>query len=85
MFRKIKPRQVDLEGCVLLCVHVPYHLWKGGRCYLMECKVLPLLDRVAGRLLCPDGLPMLSIQRSGLWVLWQHVWSNRILHGSSGW
>jgi hypothetical protein len=28
---------------------------------------------------------MLSIQRSGLWVLWQHVWSNGILHGSFGW
>jgi hypothetical protein len=28
----------------------------------MECKVAPLLDRVAGRLLCPDGLPMLSMQ-----------------------
>jgi hypothetical protein len=25
------------------------------------------------------------VQDSGLWILWQHVWSNRILHGSSGW
>jgi hypothetical protein len=31
----------------------------------MECKVVPLLDRVVGRLLCTDGLPMLSIQGSG--------------------
>jgi hypothetical protein len=59
----------------LLSVQVPYHLWKGGRCYLMECIVVPLLDRVAGRLLCTDGLPILYIQRSGLWVLWQHVCS----------
>jgi hypothetical protein len=42
---------VDLEGCGLLSVQVPYHLWKGGRCYLMEWKVVPLLDRIAGRLL----------------------------------
>ena len=55
-------RQVDLEGCGLLSVQVPYHLWKGGRSHLMECKVAPLLDRVAGRLLCPNGLPMLSMQ-----------------------
>jgi hypothetical protein len=41
---------------------------------------VPLLDRVAGRLLCTYGLPMLSIQHSGLWVLRQHVWSNRILN-----
>ena len=55
----------NLEGCGLLSVHVPYHLWKGGRCYLMERKVVPLLDRVAGRLLCTVGLPMLSMQGSG--------------------
>ena len=78
-------RQVDLEGCGLLSVQVPYDLWKGGRCHLMECKVVPLLYMVAGRLLCTDGLSMLSIQRSVLWALWQHVWSNRIPHGSSGW
>jgi hypothetical protein len=46
---KIK-RQVDLEGCGLLSVQGPYHLWKGGRCHLMECNVVPLLYRVAGRL-----------------------------------
>ena len=65
----------NLEGCGLLSVQGPYHLWKGGRCHLMECKVVPVLDTVAGRFLCSDGLPMLSMQRSGLWVLWYHVWS----------
>ena len=35
----------------------------------MECKVVPVLDTVAGRILYPDGVPMLYIQRSGLWVL----------------
>ena len=69
MCRRIKPRQVDLEGCGLLSVQVPYHLWKGGRCHLMKCKVVPVLDTVAGRFLCPDGLPMLSMQRSGLGII----------------
>jgi uncharacterized Zn-finger protein len=31
----------------------------------------------------PSNMP--QIQDSGLWILWQHVWSNRILHGNSGW
>jgi len=62
-------RQVYLEGCGLLFVQGPYHLWKGGRCHLMEGKVVPVLDTVAGRFLCPDGLPMLSIQRSGLGIV----------------
>ena len=66
-------RQVDLEGCGLLSVQRPYHLWKGGRCHLMEGKVVLVLDTVAGCFLCTDGLSMLSIQGSGLWVLWQHV------------
>ena len=35
-------RQVDLEGCGLLSVQGPYHLWKGGRCHLMQGKVVPL-------------------------------------------
>ena len=69
MCRRIKPRQVDLEGCGLLSVQGPYHLWKGGRCHLMEFKVVPILDTVAGRFLCPDGLSMLYIQDSGLWIL----------------
>ena len=84
MCRKIKPRQVDLEGCCLRSVQVPYHLWKGGRCHLTQAKVVPVLDTVAGRFLCPDGLPMPQVQDSGLWILWQHVWSNKIRHGSSG-
>jgi hypothetical protein len=28
---------------------------------------------------------MPQVQDSGLWILWQHVWFNGILHGSSGW
>ena len=63
-------RQVDLEGCGLLLVQVPYHIWKGGRCHLMQGKVVPVLDTVVGRLLCPDGLPMPHVQDSGLWILW---------------
>jgi hypothetical protein len=51
----------------------------------MQGKVVPVLDIVAGRLLCPGGLPMPHVQDSGLWILWQHVWSNIILHGSSSW
>jgi hypothetical protein len=62
---------------------IVYHLWKGGRCHLMQGKVLPVLDAVAGRLLCPNGFPMPHVQAFGLWILWQHVWSKRILHGSS--
>ena len=75
MFRRIKPKDRLVLKAVVCCLQVPYHLWKGGRCHLMECTVVPLLDRVAGCLLCTDGLPMLSMQRSGLWVLWHHVWS----------
>ena len=62
-------RQVDFEGCGLLSVQVPYHLWKGGRCHLMQGKVVPFLDTVAGCFLCTDGLPMLSMQVSGLRIV----------------
>jgi hypothetical protein len=45
------------------------HLCKGGRCHLMQGKVVPVLDTVAGHFLCPNGLPMLYIQGSGLGVV----------------
>jgi hypothetical protein len=42
---------------------------EGGRCYLMECKVVVILDTVAGRFLCPNGLPMLSMPGSDLGII----------------
>ena len=41
------------------------HLCKGGRCHLMQGKVVPVLATVAGRFLCSNGLTMLSIQGYG--------------------
>jgi hypothetical protein len=35
----------------------------------MQGKVVPFLDTVAGCFLCTDGLPMLSMQVSGLRIV----------------
>ena len=35
----------------------------------MQGKVVPVLDTVTGRFLCPNGLSMLSMQGSGLGVV----------------
>jgi hypothetical protein len=50
-------------------VDVPHLIRTGGRCHLMQGKVVPVLDTVAGHFLCPNGLPMLYIQGSGLGVV----------------
>jgi hypothetical protein len=51
-------RQVDLKGCGLLSKDPAYHLWKGGRCHIMQGKIIPVLDTIAGHLLCTDGIPV---------------------------
>jgi hypothetical protein len=51
-------RQVDLKGCDLLSKDPAYHLWKSGRCHIMQGKIIPVLDTIAGHLLCTDGIPV---------------------------
>jgi hypothetical protein len=51
-------RQVDFDGCGLLSKDPAYYLWKSGRCHIMQGKIIPVLDTIAGRFLCTDGIPV---------------------------
>jgi hypothetical protein len=78
MCRRIKPKDRLILKAVVCCLYRDRTI-SGKVDGVISCRVKLY------RFLCPDGLPMLYIQDSGLWILWQHIWYNRINHGSFGW
>jgi hypothetical protein len=47
-------QDLETQGCDLLSKDPAYHLWKSGRCHIMQGKIIPVLDTIAGHLLCTE-------------------------------